>query len=451
MSQIRVKALKGEGKTTSRKAKKSGRASGIASPAGSDILQRVFHQDEQNYKSDFSASPPETPAANDDIDDPFTSGQVTDDEGVSGFDPKKLVFELQDKRNNQGETREFLLRHYVNKLKRHYDEDLNDIDTKELVETLLRGANRGPTASERKLSLQAYILTILTADLTNAESPRATLKQVMADDDDDDCQIQALYALTLTTVYFGAGEEDTIDYIDFLISLVQDNGEGINALGKDVVMVAIFECLAFSATHVDLSQQADYAMDAFVEKLDSTDTETQAIAAESIAYLFEASRAHEHEEGQPFELPYDPARLASRIEALTKGGAKSKSRKSRRDLRESLQSVVTSLERGVGPFYSTAHANDRNGEMGKVMGYRYKLRRQDENSGFWYTAPVESWHHYLRIIMLRNVFGGGLERHVSEQNPMIQECLEGLDWSIVAKTDSKGRRGRNDFFDNDDD
>lgn len=444
MSQIRVKALKGEGKTTSRKARKSGRASGIASPAGSDILQRVFHQDDQNYRSDFSASPPDTPAANDEIDDPFTSGQVTDEEGVSGFDPKKLVFELQDKKNNQGDMREFLLRHYVNKLKRHYDEDLNDIDTKELVETLLRGANRGPTASERKLSLQAYILTILTADLTSSESPRATLKQIMADDDDEECQCQALYALTLTVVYFGAGEEDIIDYIDTLISLVQDNGEGINALGKDAVLVAIFESLAFAATHVDFSSQADYAIDAFVDKLDSTDGETQTIAAECIAYVFEASRAHEHEEGQPFELPYDPARLASRVEALTKGGSKSKSRKSRRDLRESMQSVVTSLELGVGPFYSTAQSQE-----GKVFGYRYKLNRQDASSGFWYKAAVESWHHFLRITMLRNVFGSGLERHISEQNPMIQECLDGLDWNIVVKTDKKSRRGRDDFFDDD--
>jgi hypothetical protein len=442
MSQIRVKALKGEGKTTSNKARKSGRASGTASPAGSDVLHRVFHQDDAAYRSEAEATPPETPPAYND-DDELMDGQMTpDDRDLPAFDPKKLIDELQDRKSNQNETRELLLDHYVKMLRIRYNDELEKLETDQMLQAFLRGATRGETAREKSLSLQAYSLTISIAHLGRFETSRNTVKQVLLDEDDEECKIQALYALTLTTINYGSGEDEVFDYLDFLVEAIQGNGETINALNKDEVMVALFECWAFSATQAEIWQQADYAMDAFVDKLESNDIETQTIAAECIAYIFEASRAHEQEEGEPFELPYDPARISSKIRELNQGSVKSMSRKNRRDLREGLRSVVTSLDKGVGPYYSTAQR-----ASGKEVGYRFKLRKRGASSSYGQSALVESWHHFHRIALLRDLFGNGLERHIENETPMVMECLEGLDWNFVQKTDTRSSGGSTSYFD----
>ncbi|CAH0004915.1 unnamed protein product [Clonostachys byssicola] len=431
MSLARVKALKGE-KTVSRKARKSGRASGTASPGGSDILQKVFQHEETSYRSGSEATPPETPPVTYDSDSDGGSQLLALEElDLTPFDPKKLVSELQDRKNNQTDTRELLLHHYVKTLRNQYSAEFDNFDGQvdELFGVFLRGANRGATPKERSLSLQSYFLTATIADVDRVDSTRNILKQILSDDDDEECQIHALYALCLTVVFYAASKDEVFDFLDFLVEIVQSNGDSINALDKDGVMVATFECWAFAATHVDIWQHADYAMDTFVEKLDSTDVETQTIASECIAFIFEASRAHEQEEGEPFQLPYDPQRIAGRINGLTKVSVKSRSRKDRRDLRESLRSVGTSLDRGVGPYYSTA----TNAEDGKELGYRFKLRKRDA-IGHQYHAPVESWHFYHRIHFLRNVFKGGLERHMENDNPIVIDCLDGLDWSAVPRS-----------------
>lgn len=434
--QARVKALKGEGKTVSRKARKSGRASGTASPGGSDILHKVFQHDDSTYRSGSEATPPETPVLYDSdtesIDPSYAAVTAALEEAYDGpFDPRKLVEELQDRKNNQTDTRELLLSHYVKTIRNQYDHDLESLDdhSEELIGAFLRGANRGTTPRERSLSLEAYYLTASIADVSKPESTIALLKHVINDDDDDECQIQAMYALCLTVIYYGASKDEVYDYLDYLVELIQSNGDSVNALDKDGVMVAAFRCWAFAATHVDIWQHADYAMDALVDKLDSTDVEIQTTASECIALIFEASRAHEDEEGEPFQLPYDPQRISSRVNNLTKVSVRSRSRADRRDLRESLRSVSTSLERGVGPYYSTATHQ----ETGKELGYRFKLKRRDA-VGTQYQAPIETWHFFHRVSFLRVILKGGLERHFQYDNPVVSDCLDGLDWSLVVRT-----------------
>jgi hypothetical protein len=433
MSGLRVKELKGEGKTTSRKARKSGRASGTASPGGSEILHKIF-QHEDVYRSGSEATPPETPAVYDSdsewMSQPSIAAALEEMEDTP-FDPKKLVEELQDRKNNQTDTRELLLRHYVKTLRNQYDHDFDSLDgqAEDLIGAFLRSANRGTTSSERSLSLQAFSLTASIADVTKPDSARHLLKQILNDDDDEECQVQALYALCQTIVYYGASKDEVYDFLDYLVEIMQSNGDSVNALDKDEFMVAVFKCWAFAATRVDIWQHADYAMDALVDKLDSNDVETQTTASECIAFIFEASRLHEDEEGEPFQLPYDPQRISSKITAMTKISVRSRSRADRRDLRESLRSVSTSLERGVGPFYSTA----TNLETGKELGYRLKLRRRDA-IGTQYQAFIDTWNYFHRASFLREIFKSGLERHLQYDNPMVSDCLDGLDWSMVVKS-----------------
>jgi hypothetical protein len=435
--QARVKALRGEGKTVSRKARKSGRASGTASPGGADLLSKVFQSNDTPYHSESEASGADTPPAIYDgadgewMDEQLPSREDIDRSDGASFDPKALISELQDRKNNQKDLRELLLDRYVKMLRNIYADNLDVLDDNadELVEVFLRAANRGDTPRERSLSLQAYYLTASVTEVGKIDAARALLKQICSDDDNENCQIQALYALSVTVAYSSGSKEEILDFLDFLVQIIESNGDTINALDKDNVIVAAFECWAFAATHVDLWEQADYAMDTFADKLDSNDSEIQAIASECIALIFEASRAHEDEEGEPFQLPYDPQRVAGRVQGLSKGAVKSMSRKDRRDLRESLRSVVTSLERGVGPYYSTA---TQYGDNTSEFGYRFKIRRRDASGG-QYQALVESWHYLHRIRLLRNLFQGGMDRQMEHDNPLVLECLEGLEWQPVYR------------------
>lgn len=439
MSQARVKALKFEGKTTSRKAIKSGRASGTASPYHSArLIHNVFYtEDSAPSRSDSEPSPPETPPLSDSDYEHIESGS---DE--TPFDPQKLIAALRDHKSTQTESREVLLDHYVERVRRWYHCGFENLESEadDLLGIFLRGANRGATPRERLLSLQSYCLTASFVHVDKADSTCHLLKQIVEDDDDEECQIHALYALCQTIVYYGGGTNQLEDFLDFLIEVIQSNGDSINALDKDGVMVATFECWAFAACHVNVWHLADYAMDAFVEKLDSTNPEVQAIASECIAFIFEASRAHEEEEGEPFQLPYDPQRIASRINDLWKNSGKSRSPKGRRDPRESFKSVSTSLDLSVGPHYSTVvashyyvkekHEGQRTGE--ELQGYRHKLRRRD-GTRTESQAYITSWNIFHRVLFLRNVFKGGLDRHLQYDNPMIVKCLEGLEWSPIIK------------------
>ncbi|KAF4122657.1 Interferon-related developmental regulator (IFRD) [Geosmithia morbida] len=481
MSNTRVRALKGEAKTVSRKARKSGRASGAASPGGSDILQKVFHSDDAP-RSEASATPPGTPLRYDsdggegDNDEPQQQKDLSfssaDDGHQQGpFDPRKLVSELQDRKPTHVDTRLLLLDHYVRMLRSRYADELEGVDSPgELLGTFVRSADRATSARERSLSLQAYTLTLCLSDAADGTPWRTSLRRILADDDDDECKVQALQALTVSTCAGATAEDDVLDYMDFLVDAVQANGETVSAVGRDAVTVSLLESWGFAATHVgDLWAQADYTMDAFVDKLDSTDVDTQTAAAESIAFIFESSREHEQVEGHPYDLPYDPARLSTRIRDMTKGAAKSMSRRNRRDLREALRSVVTSLDNSVGPYYSTAAATAAAAAAAAAsssssrddastdahVGYRLKLRKRNASSSYGYSAHVESWHHYLRLTMLRSIFANGLERHIEHDTPFVVDTLDGLDWQLVRKTDTRGGLGAGSTFifghDDDDD
>ncbi|KAG6983257.1 hypothetical protein FocnCong_v006744 [Fusarium oxysporum f. sp. conglutinans] len=115
MNHARVKALKGDGKTTSKKAIKSGRASAGLTPRGSpfaSLLTSPAH----------SAAP--SRAASDESEDDFeyddtmsvASGSSlvdTNEDGTNTFDAKQFMEELQDRKHNNSDARTQLLELYI--------------------------------------------------------------------------------------------------------------------------------------------------------------------------------------------------------------------------------------------------------------------------------------------------------------------------------------------------
>ncbi|QPG97281.1 hypothetical protein C2857_006079 [Epichloe festucae Fl1] len=429
MNHARVKALKGSGKTTSRKAIKSGRASGTVTPGGSPLPSLLTSPTHSAVHSRVASDVSDSEDDNDfEFDDMMSSvhsggsGAATPDEGAREVDALALIDNLQDKKHNNSDVREQLLEMYLRVLRTKYNAETHywlDPAAAALVELFLKEADRGATARERLLSLQAYCLTVGTAeDLDMFESSEGALKQILIDDDDDECKVYAIYALCMAVLYAGGLEEAALEVMQYLVDIVQSDGESVESHDNASVVSAAIIGWSFVASHVDdFSDLADTAMDAFVDQLDSSDTNIQCNAGQSIALIFESSRNHEQETGEPFQLPYDPQRLIGRTSELAKLSSKSVARKQRRDLRESLVSVVTSLERGVGPYYSTALSDDGQAEY----GYRCRLRLGH------HSTRIDTWSLFSRVNMMKALFRGGLQHHVFV-NPVVMECLEDAHW-----------------------
>lgn len=456
MNHARVKALKGNGgKTTSRKAIKSGRASGAVTPQGgspmASLLTSPTHSNTASRVASDISDEDDSDFEVDDMMSLHSGGSMSeygDDEPTINFNVTALLDGIQDRKHNNNEVREQYLEAFIKVMRGHYNAETHlwlDDAAPKLTETFLKGANRSTSAKERLLNLQSYCLTVGTVeDMEIFESADRAIKQILVDDDDDNCQVWAIYALCMTVLYAGGMEESALEVMEYLIDIVQSDGESIESHDNGSVVAAALFGWLFVAGHVDdFSEYADTATDAFVEQLDSNDVEVQSNAGACIALVFECSRAHEQDTGKPFQLPYDPAKLSGRLSELAKSSAKSVSRRDRRDLRESLVSVVTSLERGVGPYYSTAlyipekddhvPVQQRNDDGQAEYGYRYKLRLGG------HVTRVNTWSLYARVTMLKILFRGGLEKHVFV-NPVVTECLDDAEWSQDSNSHQRKRK-----------
>lgn len=449
---LRVKAIKGArlkgdklegGKTISRKALKSGRASAaeltprnspfaslLTSPAHSAAPSRQVS--DMSDDEDWDAMSSST----------YSSNDIEAEENRPTFDANTFMELLQDRKHNNGESREVLIESYIKILRNFYNPETHEwLDDKatELCELFLRSANRGMTARERLLSLQAFVLTLATSEEADVfEAGQVALRQIIMDEDDEECEVFGMYALAFAVLYGGGSEEGAQEILDYLTEVINSDGDTIEAHNNALVVTGALQSWAFVASHVeDLSDAADLALDSFVEQLDSDDVQVQTHAASCIALVYEASRNHEEEAGEPFSLSYDPQRLINRLNDMVKQNRKSVSKKDRKVLRDSLNSVITSLERRVGPGYSEAGfaPDKRNGLSASeanddgVVEFGYRLRLRLGNS----VAPIDSWSLAMRVEMIKLLFGGHLQKHMFV-NPVVSQCLDDANFTAANPT-----------------
>ncbi|TQV92885.1 hypothetical protein V2A60_003810 [Cordyceps javanica] len=455
MNHARVKALKGN-KTVSRKAVKSGRASGAVTPQGSGSpMASLLTSPTHSTTHSRPASDSDSDGSDFDLDDMMSSIHSADsletpgDDGATGpaLDTDALLQAIQDRKHNNTELREQYLDAFVRFMRTRYSEDTHlwlDGAAASLTDAFLKGANRGDSPRERLLSLQSYCITLGTVeDMEVYEGAARALRQILLDEDDDACRVWALHALAMSVLYGGGAEDAALETMEYLVDIVQTDGESVEAHDNAAVVAAALLAWGFVAAHVDdYSDYADAAIDALTDQLDSSDVEVQSNAAMCVALVYESSKAHEAETGKPFQLQYDPQRLVGRIAELARLSAKSTSRRSRRELREALTSVVTSLERGVGPYYSTAlympekdervPPAQRTDDGRAEYGYRYKLRLQNR------AARVDTWSLYFRVTLMKLLFRGGLDKHMFV-NPVVSECLEDANFTQEYTADDAKR------------
>ncbi|KAH7025780.1 interferon-related developmental regulator-domain-containing protein [Microdochium trichocladiopsis] len=421
MHDLRKKALLESGKTMSRKARsrpESALHSPMVSPTpsrgGSRAPSRYASEDEANSSSDNEQSVASSYQLSDgsdeyqDGDDDATAAQPWDER------LKDNIVGLLDRKRSSAAVRETMLSGYCHLLRHNYAEGRLDGQINDLLPIIMRSIRGGSTTEESVLALKALQITTISmeSDFIYGRTFQH-LKGVCEDSGEEIVKTESIIAMSVATMCGGGDDHDAESLLTFLTDIVASDGASIDAPDNGPVVTTALVAWGFVASQLDdLQSPASEAMDAFIEQLDSTDVDVQIAAGFNIALICESLREYEQENGEVWSLDYNKPQLINRMRLLTKESSKLISKKNRKQLHQSFKSVVTSLERGKGPGYSTAlDENERE------FGYREKLRFQN------ISLTIDSWALSVRIEMLTKVLRGGLATHYTN-NPVVKDLLD---------------------------
>ena len=460
MRDLRKKILLESGKTVSRKARsrpESGLASPSASPAasraGSRAPSRYASEDEDNISdSEYADSIISSVVGSDDNDD-ATAGAVWTDR------LKDRITELLDRKRSSAKGRETTLNAYAHLIRYHYAGEQIEGQFSELVPALLKSIRGGANYEETVAGLKALTLTILSAQSeTVYDQVWNSLKGACENSDEESVKVEAIEAMSIAAMCGGGSVEGAEELLEFLIEIVESDGHSVEAPDNGRVVSAALGAWGFVASHLDdLQDQSEQALEAFTEQLDSTDVDVQIGAGRNIALLFESAREYEEESASAedgsapsssWDMQYDQHKLVQRMTALTRESSKAISKKDRKQLHASFNSVLTSLERGKGPGYSTARRQAANphaggsaarsdfstdGEPAEAGEYGYRERVRVHNI----SITIDTWSLSARVEMLRSVLGGGLAAHYAE-NPAVRDLLSSAHVEFVSGGSKNG-------------
>jgi hypothetical protein len=342
------------------------------------------------------------------------------------------VTELQDRKRSSVQGREATLGGYNHLLKHHVAQRQLERSAADVMSILLKDIKNGSSEEERLRAIKAFTLTVLTcpSDTIFAQA-LPVLKSACHDSEADEeaIKVETIRALSVSVTYGGGSSHAAEEVLDFLLEIVESDGHSVDAADSGPVVTAALQAWAFVASHMeDLTVQFEAAIEAFVEQLDSSDPEVQTSAGVNIALLFESARDCEEETGESFDLQYNQHRIITRMSEIVRDTSKTVSKKERRNLRFNFSSIVTSLERGKGPGYSTAgrsgpnpHTGVSNSDWGEFreFGYREKIRVYNQ------FLLIDTWSLHARVEVLKSLLGGGFGVHYLE-NPVVRDILSGV-------------------------
>ncbi|KAI0472795.1 interferon-related developmental regulator-domain-containing protein [Xylariaceae sp. FL0804] len=441
MRDLRKKILLESGKTVSRKAR-SRPESALVSPSDSPSNSRAGSRAASRYASE------EEDASDSDYDDSLASSIINSDEGEEPTATwterlRDRIAELLDRKRSSATGREKALVAYTHLLRHHCATEQVENQLNELVPSLMRSIRGGSTADETLAALHALTVTILsTQSETVYDRVYSTLKGVCEESDEEAVKVAAIEAMSVAATCGGGSMAAAEELMDFLVEIIESDGHTIEAGDNGPVVGAALRAWGFIASNLDdLQGQSEQALEAFTEQLDSTFVEVQIAAGSNVALIFEAAREDQEEDEESWNLQYDQHKLLQRMTLLTKESSKSISKKDRKLLHASFNSVLTSLEHGKGPGYSTARRMASNphtggskvdfGEEYREYGYREKIRIQN------ISMVIDTWSLSARVELLKSILGGGLAVHYVE-NPVVKDLLSSAHVEFVSAPRKKG-------------
>ncbi|KAI9768815.1 MAG: hypothetical protein M1840_004629 [Geoglossum simile] len=436
MTDLRRRALE-SGKTVSRKvqSKQSSRASSRAnSRVNSRNVSRHGSDEEEGNVSDgtnWSINSVDEVLALEDVDLPSAAIDWQEELG-------DRMAQIVDRKRSSISGREESLSAYVRILTAKYVAEELHGKSEELVDAFLKSIKAESGEKETVLALKSLILTTIT---TPSETIYGLidrpLKRTINDSASSITKNTAIHALGCATFYGGASLEETQEIMDYLLEIIESDGNSVGSGDDGAVVTAALEEWGFLATQLeDMEDTTEEAMEAFVEQLDSSEPSVQIAAGENIALLYEKSYT-EAEEDEEVESEgdedledetsrdspkmikrYEPYRrldkLRNTLSDLASISSRRLSKKDRKSLHTNFSDILNSVENPTrGPRYQNAV----NQETGKRYGSRLTIRIH--RSG---VMKIDKWWKLHRLQALRRILAGGFVTHY-EKNEVIFESL----------------------------
>lgn len=347
------------------------------------------------------------------------------------------IEELCDRKRSSAQGREEALLAFGSLLTRHFCREQVRGRREELVVALLKSVKGGQTERETVLALKALALMLVTDPSDTVYDAIADpVKKVINDAPHPAAKIAGLHCLSVATFYGGASLEETEEVMEFFLDIISSDGAVVEETDNSDLVTAALEEWGFLATQLeDMEDATEPAMDAFVDQLESASVEVQVAAGDNIALLYEKSYTEaesddeepEEDEDADDDAPkQDGPRMIKRYtvyrqqhlltqtaESLSKASSKRLSKKDRKQLHQSFDDLLTTMEKPTrGPRYSTALDPD-----GREYGSRLKVAVHGGG-----IMSIDTWWKLHRLNGLKRLLREGFLVHY-EANQVVFDSL----------------------------
>lgn len=360
------------------------------------------------------------------------------------------IDELLARKGSTNKGREECLATYSRIVSAHLCADVLYGRSSEIVSAITKSIKSETSEKETILALKALSLTAITVrDDHLYENVSTQLKRTISDSQSLKTKAAAIGCLGDCLTFGGAGEDEIIDQMTFLLEIVSSDGHFIDAPDDADTVVAALQTYGFLATQVpDLEAESEDAIEAFSEQLESASPEVQIAAGEDIALFYEkayrledagvdsdsdsdsddesaepsnTTNTSEEEESSQRYSPYHATHtLLTTVTSLASLSTKKLSRKSRKTLHQTFTAIQATLE---------------NPTEGLQWNNRSHMTIRIHQEGEMY---INRWWKLMRLNALRRLLGGGFVNHYYEGNGKMLELLPVL---IDRKYGSGGGEG----------
>jgi hypothetical protein len=342
------------------------------------------------------------------------------------------IEELTDRKGSSNKGREECLTSYIRILNSHYIADALYGSVPDLISSFSRSIKAESSEKEAILALKALALTAISiSDEKLYEHSAATVKRSITDSQSFHTKAAAIHCLGTCIAFGGAGEEEILETLAFLLEIITSDGNLVDAVDNAETVTAALRVYGFLATLVeDLENDSEEAVEAFLEQLDSSNPDVQIAAGENIALLYEKSYTpqeedettsdiEEPEEGvdssgdesgdlnliKRYNAYHNTSEVIEKVSALASLSTHKLNKRVKQLLHKSFTSILTTIE------------NPRLGlRTNSARGMRIKIYQSGE-------MDVDSWWKFMRLNALRRLLAGGFMNHYFEGNKQVLEML----------------------------
>jgi hypothetical protein len=346
-------------------------------------------------------------------------------------DLRDRIEELTDRKGSSNKGREECLTSYIRILNSHYIADALYGSVPDLISSFSRSIKAESSEKEAILALKALALTAISiSDEKLYENSAATVKRSITDSQSFPTKAAAIHCLGTCIAFGGAGEEEILETLAFLLEIITSDGNLVDAADNAETVTAALRVYGFLATRVeDLENDSEEAIEAFLEQLDSSDPDVQIAAGENIALLYEKSYTPQEEDETTSDIEepeggdssgdesgdlnlikrynayHNTSEVIEKVSALASLSTHKLNKRIKQQLHKSFASILTTVE------------NPRLGlRTNSARGIRIKIYQSGE-------MDVDSWWKLMRLNALRRLLAGGFVNHYFEGNKQVLEML----------------------------